>query len=190
MGTSADEQLSCAVVTIPSPAWIDTVRSHEFESIHINIIIAGFRPSNPGSSGINLGGSKTERIEQITIDGLLLGHNPVGFPGMPKVEGSKINFIKVGGGSPLVEQQHSSCSIERRQPAHSGDGDAGMPMRPTCRKLNDLLRSPSWPPSSQIDTEGYDVAVIAGMLQTFTDGKVPHMLIEFSPGDAAGTAGE
>jgi FkbM family methyltransferase len=96
----------------------------------------GFRPGNPGSSGINLGGSKTERMEQITIDGLLLGHSPPSFPdkSLPKIEGKYINFIKV-------------------------------------------------------DTEGYDVAVIAGMMKTLIEGKVPHMLVEFGPSDAAGTAG-
>jgi hypothetical protein len=96
----------------------------------------GFRPSNPGSSGINLGGSKTERMEQITIDGLLLGHSPPSFPdaSLPKIEGKHINFVKV-------------------------------------------------------DTEGYDVAVVAGMMRTLIEGRVPHMLIEFGPSDAAGTAG-
>ena len=96
----------------------------------------GFRPGNPGSSGINLGGSKTEKMEQITIDGLLLGHSPPSFPdkSLPKILGKYINFIKV-------------------------------------------------------DTEGYDIAVIAGMMKTLIEGKVPHMLVEFGPSDAAGTAG-
>ena len=102
---------------------------------YFTTVTIGFRPSNPGSSGINLGGSKSERMDQITIDGLLLGHSPPSFgKEFPPIDGSRINFIKV-------------------------------------------------------DTEGYDVAVISGMLRTLIDGKVPHMLIEFSPGDAAGTAG-
>ena len=99
-------------------------------------VTIGFRPSNPGSSGINLGGSKSERIQQITIDGLLLGHSPPSFEGkgLPKIEGSRINFAK-------------------------------------------------------IDTEGYDVAVVAGMMRTLIEGRIPHMLIEFGPMDAQGTAG-
>ena len=99
-------------------------------------VTIGFRPSNPGSSGINLGGSKSERMEQITIDGLLLGHSPPSFPdkSLPKIEGSRINFAK-------------------------------------------------------IDTEGYDVAVVAGMMKTLIEGRIPHMLIEFGPLDAQGTAG-
>lgn len=102
---------------------------------YFTTVTIGFRPSNPGSSGINLGGAKSERMDQITIDGLLLGHSPPSFgKDFPPIDGSRINFIKV-------------------------------------------------------DTEGYDVAVISGMLRTLIDGKVPHMLIEFSPGDAAGTAG-
>ena len=108
---------------------------------YFTTVTIGFRPSNPGSSGINLGGSKSERIEQITIDGLLLGHSPPSFAGksksgkdLPKIEGSRVNFAK-------------------------------------------------------IDTEGYDVAVVAGMMQTLIAGRIPHMLIEFGPMDAQGTAG-
>ena len=41
----------------------------------------------------------------------------------------------------------------------------------------------------KIDTEGYDVAVVAGMLRTLIEGRPPHILIEFGPNDAAGTAG-
>jgi len=41
----------------------------------------------------------------------------------------------------------------------------------------------------KIDTEGYDVAVVSGMLQTIIEGKPPHILIEFGPNDAQGTAG-
>ena len=36
-------------------------------------VSVGFRPSNPGASGINLGGSKSESVMQITIDGWFLG---------------------------------------------------------------------------------------------------------------------
>lgn len=102
-----------------------------FTSVNI-----GFRPSNPGSSGINLGGSKSEKVRQITIDGLLMGDKRPSFPGWsgPPLQPSRINFIKV-------------------------------------------------------DTEGYDIAVIAGMLRVFLEGRVPFMLIEFGPMDAAGTAG-
>jgi FkbM family methyltransferase len=128
-------------------------------------VTIGFRPSNPGASGINLGGSKEEVVQQITIDGLLLGKNPPAFKdakakGLPPLTGQYINFVKV-------------------------------------------------------DTEGYDVAVVQGMMRTFVEGRVPlvrclraglparshatprptppppraQMLIEFGPGDAAGTAG-
>ena len=41
----------------------------------------------------------------------------------------------------------------------------------------------------KVDTEGYDVAVVHGIVRTFVEGKVPLMLIEFGPGDAEGTAG-
>jgi hypothetical protein len=41
----------------------------------------------------------------------------------------------------------------------------------------------------KIDTEGYDVAVADGALMSVIRGRVPYMLIEFSPSDAAGTAG-
>jgi FkbM family methyltransferase len=41
----------------------------------------------------------------------------------------------------------------------------------------------------KIDTEGYDVAVVDGMLRTLLEGRPPHILIEFTPGDAQGTAG-
>lgn len=33
------------------------------------------------------------------------------------------------------------------------------------------------------------MAVVAGMLKTLIDGRPPHILIEFGPNDAAGTAG-
>jgi FkbM family methyltransferase len=86
-------------------------------------VTIGFRPSNPGASGINLGGSKTETVQQITIDGLLLGKNPPVFKdakekGLPPLLGQYINFVKV-------------------------------------------------------DTEGYDVAVVQGMMRTFVEGRVP-----------------
>jgi len=102
-------------------------------------VSVGFRPSNPGASGIDLGGSKSETVLQITIDALLLGKNPPVFPGakekgLPPLTGQYINFVKV-------------------------------------------------------DTEGYDVAVVHGIVRTFVEGKVPLMLIEFGPGDAEGTAG-
>lgn len=42
---------------------------------------------------------------------------------------------------------------------------------------------------AKIDTEGYDVAVVQGAVQTLLVGKVPLILIEFSPNDARGTAG-
>ena len=41
----------------------------------------------------------------------------------------------------------------------------------------------------KIDTEGYDTAVFDGALSTLMEGRVPHILIEFTPGDAQGTAG-
>lgn len=41
----------------------------------------------------------------------------------------------------------------------------------------------------KIDTEGYDTAVFDGALGTLMEGRVPHILIEFTPGDAQGTAG-
>lgn len=102
-------------------------------------VTIGFRPSNPGASGINLGGSKSELVQQITIDGLLASEEAPAFKdakekGLPPLSGQYINFVKV-------------------------------------------------------DTEGYDVAVVEGMLHTFVEGRVPLMLIEFGPGDAAGTAG-
>jgi FkbM family methyltransferase len=86
-------------------------------------VTIGFRPSNPGASGINLGGSKTETVQQITIDGLLLGKYPPAFKnakekGLPPLLGQYINFVKV-------------------------------------------------------DTEGYDVAVVQGMMRTFVEGRVP-----------------
>ena len=86
-------------------------------------VTIGFRPSNPGASGINLGGSKEEVVQQITIDGLLLGKNPPAFKdakakGLPPLTGQYINFVKV-------------------------------------------------------DTEGYDVAVVQGMMRTFVEGRVP-----------------
>ncbi len=123
--------------SIIANGWWDRVKlfKHAVGKFFTTVTI-GFRPSNPGSSGINLGGAKSEKMEQITIDGLLLGHSPPSFANkdLPKIEGSRIGFVKV-------------------------------------------------------DTEGYDVAVIAGMLRTLLDGRVPHMLIEFSPSDATGTAG-
>jgi FkbM family methyltransferase len=98
----------------------------------------GFRPFNPGASAIGVEGETTERMEQITIDGLLLGDNPPNFkedfPDGPPVIGKHINFIK-------------------------------------------------------IDTEGYDVAVASGMIKTLVEGRPPHILIEFGPNDAQGTAG-
>jgi hypothetical protein len=100
----------------------------------------GFRPWNPGSSAINMEGSKVETMDQITIDGMLLGPSHPGrftAPGdenLPLIAPNRINFIK-------------------------------------------------------IDTEGYDVAVVGGMMRTILEGKVPHILIEFSPMDAQGTAG-
>ena len=33
----------------------------------------------------------------------------------------------------------------------------------------------------------YDVAVVAGMMKTLIEGRIPHMLIEFGPLDAQGT---
>jgi FkbM family methyltransferase len=86
-------------------------------------VSVGFRPSNPGASGINLGGSKSETVQQVTIDGMLLGKNPPAFPGakekgLPPLLGQYINFVKV-------------------------------------------------------DTEGYDVAVVHGMMRTFVEGRVP-----------------
>jgi FkbM family methyltransferase len=86
-------------------------------------VTIGFRPSNPGASGINLGGSKTETVQQITIDGLLSSKNAPKFAtaeakGLPPLTGQYINFVKV-------------------------------------------------------DTEGYDVAVVHGMMRTFVEGKVP-----------------
>jgi FkbM family methyltransferase len=95
-------------------------------------VSVGFRPSNPGASGINLGGSKSETVQQITIDGMLLGKNPPAFPdakekGLPPLLGQYINFVKV-------------------------------------------------------DTEGYDVAVVHGMMRTFVEGKVP--LVRFLGGGA------
>ncbi len=42
---------------------------------------------------------------------------------------------------------------------------------------------------AKIDTEGYDTAVLAGALDTLAAGRVPYLLIEFSPGDARGAAG-
>lgn len=106
---------------------------------YFNEVSVGFRPSNPGASGINLGGSKSESVLQVTVDGMLLGKNPPQFPnakekGLPPLTGQYINFVKV-------------------------------------------------------DTEGYDVAVVHGIVRTFVEGKVPLMLIEFGPGDAEGTAG-
>ena len=106
-------------------------------------VTIGFRPSNPGASGIGLGGSKSETVQQITIDGLLMGKDPkqkrIAFKdaaakGLPPIEGRYIGFVKV-------------------------------------------------------DTEGYDVAVMAGMMRTFVEGGIPLLLIEFGPGDASGTAG-
>ena len=100
----------------------------------------GFRPFNPGASALGVDGAVTERVEQITIDGLLLGERPPRFPedesgaSSPDIVGRHINFIK-------------------------------------------------------IDTEGYDVAVVDGMLRTLIEGRPPHILIEFGPNDAAGTAG-
>ncbi len=95
-------------------------------------VSVGFRPSNPGASGINLGGSKSEMVQQITIDGMLLGKNPPSFPkakekGLPPLLGQYINFVKV-------------------------------------------------------DTEGYDVAVVHGMMRTFVEGRVP--LVRFTPSRA------
>jgi FkbM family methyltransferase len=98
----------------------------------------GFRPSNPGASAIGIDADVTEKMAQVTVDGLLLGPSPPVFPdsppGLPRLSGATINFIK-------------------------------------------------------IDTEGYDVAVVAGMLRTLVEGRPPHILIEFGPNDAAGTAG-
>jgi FkbM family methyltransferase len=96
----------------------------------------GFRPSNPGASALGVDGDVTERMEQITIDGLLLGGSPPVFANFtgPPISGATINFVK-------------------------------------------------------IDTEGYDVAVVSGMLKTIVEGRPPHILIEFGPNDAAGTAG-
>lgn len=98
-------------------------------------VTIGFRPSNPGASSIGgTAGLKTETVQQITIDGLLLGKNPPAFKdaaakNLPPIAGQYIGFVKV-------------------------------------------------------DTEGYDVAVVAGMMRTFVEGRVPLMLIEFGPGDA------
>lgn len=98
-------------------------------------VTLGFRATNPGSSGINLGGTSTETVEQITIDALLAGPERHAFAaqGLPSLNGSTINMVK-------------------------------------------------------IDTEGWDVAVFAGAVDTILRGRVPHVLVEFSPGDAHGTA--
>jgi hypothetical protein len=82
-----------------------------------------------------------------------------------------IDGLLLGGRPPVFEADEGE--------EEGAAGDAEPPLPVVGRHINFI----------KIDTEGYDVAVVSGMLKTLIDGRPPHILIEFGPNDAAGTAG-